>query len=357
MRKLRDDLRRVAAAGALDADALRQVAEAARVSVAAVLEELSRSAATIAGVDGVLVFEESDGELACIFACGPRTSYYPGSRVALDADALPARVLRAGHRLTANAHVPPPHPRDAFALAVPLATDQGVRACIVFSASGTVRDEALERLARFTEQCAPAYRLALEREHDRRRAEYDALTGLLSPAAFRRRLATLIDRARLSPGRDVALLFVDSDRFKEWNDAYGHGCGDALLRELARELAAVARGPDDLAARNGGDEFCLVLSDCGKADAIARAEELRRRVARLDVDALRPAGARAAVTITASIGVAAFPADARSAHELLERADAAMYHTKGTGRDGVSFSAPGGVLCRLDTGRAVPRHV
>jgi diguanylate cyclase (GGDEF)-like protein len=174
------------------------------------------------------------------------------------------------------------------------------------------------------------------------------LTGLLTPRAFRQRLVALIDRARFAPTTRIALLFVDTDRFKHWNDAYGHGAGDALLRELARLLRGTITYEADLVARNGGDEFCIVFTETDKATAIERAELVRAHIAALDCRPLRPDGTTTTVRITASIGVAAFPADAAHATELLERADAAMYHAKESGRDGVAYCADGG-FARLRT--------
>ena len=142
-------------------------------------------------------------------------------------------------------------------------------------------------------------------------------------------------------------MFADTDRFKCWNDRYGHAAGDALLRELARVLRTAASAQRDLVARNGGDEFCIVFTDIDKATAIERAETLRRRIADIDFSALRPGAGPAEISITASIGVAALPADATSASDLLERADAAMYHSKETGRDGVSYLSADGVFTRL----------
>ena len=143
---------------------------------------------------------------------------------------------------------------------------------------------------------------------------------------------------------------------KRWNDSYGHAAGDALLRELAEVLRSSVAMSGDLVARNGGDEFCLVFAASGKAAAIERAERLRARIASIDYAALRPPGSPPEIRVTASLGVAAFPADARTASELLERADAAMYHTKATGRDGLSYLLANGDLVRFSdsSGTAIP---
>ena len=343
-------LRLATAREAAFVDAACRLANAARASAAAVREEIARAVRAIApAIDGVLLFEEHEGSLRCSAAYGERFAYYAGSRLALDDDgALPARALRAGHRVTLrDAGARPLHPNDRAALAVPLAVGAGRGCALVVATRDALAREEIERLVTLAEVAAPAYRIALEREHDRRRAEYDGLTGLLTPRAFRRRLGILLDRARFVPTARLALLFIDTDRFKQWNDAYGHAAGDALLRELARVLRSAVRSDDDLVARNGGDEFCLVFTETGKATAIERADALRRRITALDVSPLRPPTSDAIVTISASIGVAAFPADASSASEVLERADAAMYHSKSTGRDGVSYCGLDGAFVRL----------
>jgi diguanylate cyclase (GGDEF)-like protein len=259
------------------------------------------------------------------------------------------RALAAGHRVAlAEAGTKPIHPGDGSALAVPLALESGRSCVLVVSARTALERDAIDRLVTLIDHAAPAYVTSLEREDDRRRAEYDGLTGLLTPRAFRTRLAALVERARVVPTARLALLFVDTDRFKEWNDSYGHASGDALLRELARLLRTAARGAGDLVARNGGDEFCLVFTETEKSTAIERAEALRARIVAADFGPLHGKGATGAVRITASIGVAAFPADADGANALLERADAAMYHSKRTGRDGVSYFDVDGAMTRLD---------
>ena len=333
-------------------DAARRLASAARESADAVREELVRAARVAApAVDGVLVYEQHDAALGCIVASGDRFAYFAGSSIALDdVDALPARAVAAGHRVTLDdANVRRLHPTDGAALAVPLALDAG-RACVLVAAAQEPLDaDAVERLVTLADQAAPAYVIALDREHDRRSAEFDGLTGLLTPRAFRRRLNALVDRARFVGCARLVLLFVDTDHFKQWNDGYGHAAGDMLLRELANVLRSAAASEHDLVARNGGDEFCIVFTETDKAIAIERAATLRRRIAALDLASLRPPDAcgAAELRITASIGVAAFPADARNAADLLERADAAMYHTKQSGRDGVSYAGAGGDLVRL----------
>lgn len=210
-------------------------------------------------------------------------------------------------------------------------------------------DAVLDAIVALAEHASFAYALAHDREADRRRAEYDALTGLLTPRAFRERLAGLVERTRYVPLGRLALAFVDTDRFKQWNDAYGHASGDALLRAIAQLLRAAASCDGDLVARNGGDEFCVVFADTEKSRALDRADALREAIAALDVAALRPPGAHAGVHISASIGVAALPADAASASELLERADAAMYHSKRTGRNAVAYHGVDGTLVRHET--------
>ena len=312
--------------------------------------ELVRAARTIAPeTDGVLIYEADEGALRCVLASGARFAYFDGTRLALDdRSSLPSRAFAAGHRVTlADAGATKLHPGDVAAVAVPFALEAGSAGVLLVASQRAMEGPTIDRLAQLAHQAAPAYLIALDRERDRRRAEYDGLTGLLTPRALRQRLAVLVDRARLSPPARLALLFVDTDHFKRWNDRYGHAAGDALLREIAQVLRSAAQRAEDLVARNGGDEFCVVFTETDKSTAIERAEALRRDIAALDVARLRPPDAPDAVRISASIGVAAFAADAATASDLLERADAAMYHAKETGRDGVSYAAPDGSLTRL----------
>jgi diguanylate cyclase (GGDEF)-like protein len=330
-------------------DAARRFALAARGSVQAVREEIARTARIVEpAVDGVLIYEQHADALTCVAAFGERFAYFAGTGVCIDDRRSPAaRARAAGHRVTLlDNGVRALHPGDAAVLAVPLEGDGDRAGVLVVASRHVLSPGAVDALVTLAEHAAPAYLIALDRDLDRRRAEYDGLTGLLTPRAFRQRLAALVERSRTAPAAPHALVFADTDHFKRWNDEYGHAAGDALLRELAQVLRG-ATSTGDLVARNGGDEFCVVFAECGKAAAVDRAEDLRRRIAAIDLAALRPSSSNAGLRISASIGVAAFPADASSASMLLERADAAMYHTKQTGRDGVSYAGLDGRFERL----------
>jgi len=331
-------------------EGVRCLGLAATRSVEAVRLELDAGIRRVApAVDSVLIFDEEDGQLVCVAAGGARVTYFAGLRIAREnLRTLPALALAQGHRATlGDRRARGFHPADAFAVAVPLLRGAGGASVVYAAAPYAVDDAALEAIVMLADHAGFAYALAHEREAHLQRAEYDALTGLLSARALRERLARLIERARFDPLARLALLFVDTDRFKSWNDTYGHAGGDALLRALAGELSAAASGGDDLVARNGGDEFCLVFGATEKSQAVERAGALRRAIEQLDVAHLHPACNAEAIAITASIGVAAYPADAGTPSGLLERADEAMYHSKRGGRNAVSYFGSEGVLVTL----------
>ncbi len=171
---------------------------------------------------------------------------------------------------------------------------------------------------------------------DRKRAElrlahlalHDALTGLPNRTLFLDRLQHALDRAGRS-GRQVAVLFVDLDRFKGVNDALGHEAGDSLLQQVAERLRSCVRSSDTL-ARLAGDEFTVLLEDVADVhEAQAVAERIRAALQQ----PFLVAGQQLAVT--ASVGVALSGPETRQAEELLRRSDAAMYRAKSSGRNRV----------------------
>jgi len=155
-------------------------------------------------------------------------------------------------------------------------------------------------------------------------AHHDALTGLPNRLQFKNRLERELKRIE-QHGRQLAVLSVDLDRFKEVNDTLGHSVGDALLRAVAQTLLQAVQ-PVDLVARFGGDEFCILLdASRGESEASTVAQQILDGVKKpYFIDGHT-------IMIGASIGIAVAPADASSAEGLLKCADLAMYNA-GDGR-------------------------
>jgi diguanylate cyclase (GGDEF)-like protein/excisionase family DNA binding protein len=157
----------------------------------------------------------------------------------------------------------------------------------------------------------------------------DGLTGLYNHRYLHERLEEELERARRRDSR-LSLLFCDCDRFKAYNDLYGHKAGDAALGRIARIIEACSRRVD-LAARYGGEEFVLVLVETDAAGALLVAERIRAEV--------EASSAKGGQPLTVSIGIAICPDDAKAHGELLDKADWAMYAAKRAGRNRVlSFS-------------------
>jgi diguanylate cyclase (GGDEF)-like protein len=171
-------------------------------------------------------------------------------------------------------------------------------------------------------------------------AYHDALTGLPNRNLFLAELERRLPRARRA-GQEIALLFLDLDRFKLINDSLGHGAGDEMLQTLAARLAR-GLAPGALLARLGDDEFTLLLPAADEATIAATAERLLAQVR-----APIPLEERE-VVVTASLGVSRFPGDGADAEELLKRAHTAMYQAKEHGRDRCRLYAPGTDLQALD---------
>ena len=129
-------------------------------------------------------------------------------------------------------------------------------------------------------------------------------------------------------GKDLAVLFLDLDRFKVVNDRYGHLVGSEVLRRLARVLQDCIRQVDTL-ARYGGDEFTILLIDTGLEDALTIAERIRRIVG----ETLFEGAQDEPIRLTISIGVACYPRHGASCEVLLDEADKAMYRAKSRGRN------------------------
>lgn len=180
-------------------------------------------------------------------------------------------------------------------------------------------------------------RVVLELEQANRRLQLlsmsDGLTGIANRRCFDQRFAETW-RRQAEAGRLLALLLVDADCFKPLNDACGHLYGDECLRELARLCSEVARGPDELVARYGGEELALLLPDHTAPQARRRAECLRRRV---EAERLAHPSSPVAPHVTVSIGVGVTRPDASIPDQaLIAVADRALYAAKTRGRNRVA---------------------
>ena len=163
-------------------------------------------------------------------------------------------------------------------------------------------------------------------EATERMATTDGLTGLLNHRTFQGRLDELLQAAQRY-GRTLSVILCDIDHFKSVNDTYGHPVGDQVLRGVARVLAREAR-TTDIVARYGGEEFAVVMPETDTAGGLVIAERIRERIAQLVTEtSLGP------LQVTMSLGVATFPNDGQKKGELVERADACLYHAKRHGRN------------------------
>jgi diguanylate cyclase (GGDEF)-like protein len=159
----------------------------------------------------------------------------------------------------------------------------------------------------------------------------DALTGIPNRRSLDERLRTEWNRA-LRGSFPVALLFIDIDLFKGFNDAYGHQAGDACLRDVARAMRDSMSRAGDFVARYGGEEFAAILSHTDQSGAIIIAERVRAAVANLQ---LTHRGSELGV-VSISVGVASrIPHRADTPERLLASADAALYQAKAKGRNRV----------------------
>ncbi|MFL6228523.1 MAG: diguanylate cyclase [Pyrinomonadaceae bacterium] len=185
----------------------------------------------------------------------------------------------------------------------------------------------------------------IDREYQRqihRLLAHDELTGLLTSKSFFSELRREAARAE-ADGRAFCVLMMDLDHFKLVNDTYGHLVGSQTLEEVGHLITRALR-VGDVAARFGGEEFAAFLLDADCEQALVAAERVRRAIGSHAFAQTRrgsPAAASGVVGdgtfyITISVGVAAFPDDARDPIELIELADTALYHAKHQGRNRVS---------------------
>ncbi|MGM0416476.1 MAG: diguanylate cyclase [Thermodesulfobacteriota bacterium] len=165
-------------------------------------------------------------------------------------------------------------------------------------------------------------------------AMYDGLTSIPNRRSFDERLKEESLRSRRN-GKPLAIIMMDIDHFKNFNDNYGHGEGDECLRKVAREISHTLARPADMVARYGGEEFVVLLPETDCAGAKKVAEEVRSAVEALKIP---HEYSSVADVVTISLGVASseFRDPTTSKENLLKRADDALYQSKENGRNRVT---------------------
>lgn len=161
-------------------------------------------------------------------------------------------------------------------------------------------------------------------------AHYDPLTNLINRRGFNQLFAEkLIERA--SNNSMLAVMFLDIDHFKRINDSLGHDAGDELLKVIAAQIKSATRNHEDVVARFGGDEFCILFSLNSREEARNMAQRIMLKMK----EPIELAGRH--MVMTTSIGISVFPDDGTTIDELLKHADLALYQSKDAGRNSLHF--------------------
>jgi diguanylate cyclase (GGDEF)-like protein len=224
---------------------------------------------------------------------------------------------------------------EASALGWPLVANGAVVGAVVGMDAGRARRmprlsaDLADAMARLIEPAAFAMAHAIRVARAEALSVTDDLTQLYNSRFLNDALRKETKRAMRS-GWSLSLLFIDLDGFKRINDAHGHLLGSRALIEAAEIIASCGR-ETDIVARFGGDEFAILLPETATDGAQSVARRIRDRIERHDFLADRGPGIR----ISASIGLATLPEIADSAEGLLQAADAAMYHVKMSGKNGI----------------------
>ena len=284
----------------------------------------------------VCLMSDGNEEFSVVVAEGYRKEIL-GKTFPLEAPTWAGWVLRAREeplaiRMERRSGMPILDPKErattgAGFLAMPLRAQQRVCGALFLTREGegfTARELRLLRI--YCNQAAVAIENAIVYERVENLAATDGLTGLFNRRYLEGALERELARAdRSSSG--LALLLLDIDHFKSFNDTYGHAMGDLVLKKVATTLQRCLRQADVL-ARFGGEEFVVLLPQVGARGAMESAERIR---ATLERSGIHPGGPRQRVTV--SIGLAMFPDHADSSESLLRAADEALYRAKDAGRN------------------------
>ncbi len=302
---------------------------------AAVVAEIADSLLGLIPVDtlGIYVHEPAARSLSPLLARGVGAAAFMARRIpdtgAVVSDVIAtgeARSVSRGGRGNRSGMAP------AALILAPLRGRERVLGVLHLKREGegaVFEPRELDLVRLFAAHVSIALQNALAHRLLKLRAQTDALTGLRNHGTFREDLLESI-----ADSEPFALLMLDIDDFKAYNDRLGHEAGNALLRSIARAIGGACRETDQV-YRYGGDEFCLILARTTAADALEVAERVRAAVREASGNDRHGAGMRC------SVGVATFPDDAADREGLLLAADRALYAAKRAGRDQVGTAADG----------------
>jgi diguanylate cyclase (GGDEF)-like protein len=221
---------------------------------------------------------------------------------------------------------------DADVACEPLVSGSEIIGAVLVVHAERISDREHAALRDSARRAAPILAGQRELAKVEERAVTDPLTGLPNRRAAEEMIRRMVAQAgrSLSP---LGVVLLDLDRFRVLNDLHGLSHGDRALAAVARLLSATIRA-SDFAARFGGEEFLLLLPETDRRGAMELAEKVRRQIERTELVQTGP--------ITASFGVAGLPEDAVDPHELIRKADRALYMAKAQGRNRVESADPSG---------------
>ena len=228
--------------------------------------------------------------------------------------------------------LPGSHPTLPAGLWYRVPVFHGARAIadLVFGFQGRIqplRDTETELLLTFAERAGIAMRNAHNLDQAQKLSVTDAVTGLPNHRYFHTRLDEELEKVK-ADGGSITVMMIDLDRFKVYNDSFGHAAGDVALKAAARTISSTMRR-EDVVTRYGGEEFVAILPGVDLQTAPVRAQEICDTLAKVFMYNPKTIFA----PLTASVGWATYPVDAKSRDDLLNRADLAMYMAKKRGRN------------------------